>query len=64
VAPASANRPSPTQQAATEGRAAARAATLLKTARNRLPADLYFYLVNDPAMRKYVREKELQGLYE
>jgi len=42
----------------------ARAATLLKTARNRLPADLYYYLVNDPALRKYVRENELKGLYE
>jgi len=41
-----------------------KAAGLLKTARERLPADLYYYLVNDPALRKYVRQKELEGLYQ
>lgn len=40
------------------------AAQILKTARERLSSDLYFYLVNDPALRKYAREKELAGSFD
>lgn len=41
----------------------ARAAALLATARDRLPADLYHYLVNDPAMRNYARQPEVAGFF-
>jgi len=40
------------------------AAGILKTARERLSPDLFFYLVNDPAFRKYAREKDLAGCFE
>lgn len=40
------------------------AAGILKTARERLSPDLFFYLANDPAFRKYAREKELAGCFE
>ncbi|MEI6337513.1 MAG: hypothetical protein WCQ57_02885, partial [Verrucomicrobiota bacterium] len=41
----------------------ARAAALLATARDRLPADLYRYLVNDPAMREYARQPEVAEFF-
>lgn len=40
------------------------AARILKTARERLSPDLFFYLVNDPALRKYAREQELASSFE
>jgi hypothetical protein len=41
----------------------ARAASLLKTCRNTLPGDLYYYLINDPAMRKFVRQPEVAEFF-
>jgi tetratricopeptide (TPR) repeat protein len=40
-----------------------RAATLLATARERLSADLYFYLIDDPAIRKFARQPELAKFF-
>jgi TolA-binding protein len=41
----------------------ARAADLLRTGRERFPADLYYYLVNDPAMRKFVSHPEVAEFF-
>jgi len=41
-----------------------RAATFLAAARKQLPADLYFYLVNDPAIRKFVRQPEIAEFFQ
>jgi len=41
----------------------ARAASHLKTCRQRLPTDLYYYLVNDPALRKFARQPELAEFF-
>jgi len=40
-----------------------RAADLLRTGRERFPSDLYYYLVNDPAMRKFVSRPEVAEFY-
>lgn len=41
-----------------------RASALLKSCRERLPSDLYYYLVNDPAMRKFVRQPEVAEFFQ
>lgn len=41
----------------------ARAADLLRAGRERFPGDLYYYLVNDPAMRKFVSRPEVAEFY-
>lgn len=40
-----------------------RASDLLRTGRERFPSDLYYYLVNDPAMRKFVSRPEVAEFY-
>ncbi len=40
------------------------AADLLQTAKKRLPADLYFYLLGDPELRKYASEPQLTPLFQ
>lgn len=42
----------------------ARAAEILRKGRDRLPPDLYFYLVNDPAMRKFVSRPEVAEYFQ
>ncbi|MEI6279956.1 MAG: hypothetical protein WCQ16_11345 [Verrucomicrobiae bacterium] len=42
----------------------ANAATHLSTARGQFPADLYFYLVNDPALRKFVSQPEVTNFFQ
>ena len=41
-----------------------RAADILRTGRDRLPPDLYYYLVNDPAMRKFVSRPEVAEYFQ
>jgi len=41
----------------------ARGADILRMGRDRLPPDLYYYLVNDPAMRKFVSRPEVAEFY-
>lgn len=40
------------------------AAQYLRTSRTQLPVDLFDYLVNDPALRKYAREPQLAPFYQ
>ncbi|MEI6034794.1 MAG: hypothetical protein WCS65_11010 [Verrucomicrobiae bacterium] len=40
-----------------------RAASLLKTCRERLPGDLYYYLITDPAMRRFARQPEVAEFF-
>ncbi|TSA32755.1 MAG: hypothetical protein D4R65_08865 [Verrucomicrobiaceae bacterium] len=42
----------------------ARAADILRKGRDRLPPDLYYYLVNDPAMRKFVSRPEVAEFFQ
>lgn len=42
----------------------ASAAQYLRTCRAQLPIDLFDYLVNDPALRKYAREPQLAPFYQ
>jgi len=42
----------------------ARAASLLRTAKERLPADLNSYIVNDPAFRKFVQHPEVAAFFQ
>lgn len=41
-----------------------KAASLLATAKNRLPENLYYYLLGDPELRKYATEPELTPLFQ
>jgi hypothetical protein len=41
-----------------------RAAQILRAARHRLPDDVFYYLVNDPLIRKYSREPALKEFFE
>ncbi len=40
------------------------AAGLLETLSRRMPADLFYYLVNDPALRRYAAEPKLQKFFQ
>ena len=42
----------------------AKAANLLTTAKNRLPGNLYYYLLGDPELRKYATEPQLTPLFQ
>lgn len=42
----------------------AQASALLAAARSRLPSDLYFYLIDDPALRKFAHQPELAKFFQ
>lgn len=40
------------------------AASLLSTAKKRLPQNLYYYLLGDPELRKYATQPQLTPLFQ